>query len=348
MIENVVIIGSGPAGYTAAIYAGRAKLKPLVFEGFQVGGLPGGQLMTTTSVENFPGFPTGIMGPALMSLFKQQAKNCGAELVTEDVVEVDLSQRPFTVRSTSREVKTHSIIIATGAVAQRLHLPSEPEFWNKGISACAICDGVIPMFRGVELAVVGGGDTAAEEGLFLTRYGSKVHLLVRRDRLRASNIMQDRVLNHPKIEVHWHTVPVDVYGKETIEGIKLLNPITNEISDLSIGGLFYAIGHKPNTDLFKGQIELDDVGYVITNGKSTATNVAGVYACGDVQDREYRQAVTAAGTGCMSALEVERWLSANNLGEELDFTIDFDGSNSQDIPDQNSTSSSLVTEFELN
>ncbi|MEI6428000.1 MAG: thioredoxin-disulfide reductase [Pseudanabaena sp. ELA607] len=316
-IENVVVIGSGPAGHTAAIYAGRANLKPLVFEGFQAGGIPGGQLMTTTDVENFPGFPTGIMGPELMGRIKAQAENCGAELLTEDVTLVDLSQRPFVVRSASREVLTHSIIIATGATAKRLHLPSESEFWNQGISACAICDGAAPIFRGVELAVVGGGDTAAEEAIFLTKYGSKIHLLVRRDQMRASKVMQDRVLAHPKIQVHWYTAPVDVYGETTIKGVRLRNLQTNEESDLPVGGLFYAIGHQPNTALFTGQLELDTTGYIVTHGKSTETNVAGVFACGDVQDHEYRQAITAAGSGCMAALEAERWLSAEGLMQEF-------------------------------
>jgi thioredoxin reductase (NADPH) len=343
MVENVVIIGSGPAGYTAAIYAGRANLKPLVFEGLQAGGIPGGQLMTTTDVENFPGFPKGIMGPALMNLVKQQSERCGAELHTEDVTFVDLSSSPFKVGSAYREVETHSIIIATGATAQRLNLPSEPQFWNKGISACAICDGAIPMFRNVELAVVGGGDTAAEEAIFLTKYGSKVHMLVRRDRLRASKVMQDRVLNHPNIEVHWNTAPVDVYGSEFVQGVKLQNTVDRSERDLAVGGLFYAIGHKPNTSLFKGQIDLDDTGYVITRGKSTATSVEGVYACGDVQDHEYRQAITAAGTGCMAALEAERWLSAKGLGRE--FRPDEDSN--LDPVNHGEYAQNQVTEFEL-
>ena len=309
-IRNIVIIGSGPAGYTAAIYAGRASLHPLVFEGFQKGGIPGGQLMTTTEVENFPGFPIGVMGPQLMSYMKEQATNCGAELVMEDVIAVDFSDRPFTVRSQSHTIQAHSVIIATGATAKRLNLPSESKYWNRGISACAICDGAAPIFRGVELAVVGGGDTAAEEAIFLTKYGSKVHLLVRGDRLRASKVMQDRLLKHPKITVHWHSIPLDVYGEEIVKGVKIRDLVTNTEVDLSVGGLFYAIGHTPNTDLFAGQIELDETGYIITKGKSTVTNIEGVYACGDVQDHEYRQAVTAAGTGCMAALEAERWLSA--------------------------------------
>ncbi len=336
-IENVVVIGSGPAGHTAAIYAGRANLKPLVFEGFQAGGIPGGQLMTTTDVENFPGFPTGIMGPELMGRIKEQAEHCGAELITEDVTAVDLSQRPFVVRSTSQEVRTHSIIIATGATAKRLNLPSEPEFWNKGISACAICDGAAPIFRGVELAVVGGGDTAAEEAIFLTKYGSKIHLLVRRDQMRASKVMQDRVLAHPKIQVHWYTAPVDVYGDQTIKGIRLRNLQTNEESDLPVGGLFYAIGHQPNTSLFEGQLELDATGYIITHGKSTETNVAGVFACGDVQDHEYRQAITAAGSGCMAALEAERWLSANGLMQE--FVTEADSESTSEVETSDTSAS---------
>ncbi|MBD2176580.1 thioredoxin-disulfide reductase [Pseudanabaena sp. FACHB-1998] len=310
LIRNVVIIGSGPAGHTAAIYAGRANLQPLVFEGFQKGGIPGGQLMTTTEVENFPGFPSGVMGGQLMAQMKEQSVNCGAELIMEDVVSVDFRDRPFTIQSTSHTVKAHSVIIATGAIAKRLNLPSETKYWNRGISACAVCDGAAPIFRGVELAVVGGGDTAAEEAIFLTRYGSKVHVLVRSDRLRASKVMQDRLLSHPKIMVHWHSLPIDVYGEEIVQGIKIRDAITNEERDLAVGGLFYAIGHTPNTDLFVGQIDLDENGYIITKGKSTATNVEGIYACGDVQDHEYRQAITAAGTGCMAALEAERWLSA--------------------------------------
>ncbi len=341
-VENVVIIGSGPAGHTAAIYAGRANLKPLVFEGFQAGGIPGGQLMTTTDVENFPGFPTGIMGPELMGRIKAQAEHCGAELITEDVTGVDLSQRPFVVRSDSQEVRTHSIIIATGATAKRLHLPSEPEFWNKGISACAICDGAAPIFRGVELAVVGGGDTAAEEAIFLTKYGSKVHLLVRRDQMRASKVMQDRVLAHPKIQVHWFTAPVDVYGAETIKGVRLRNLQTNEESDLPVGGLFYAIGHQPNTSLFAGQLELDATGYIVTHGKSAATNIAGDFACGDVQDHEYRQAITAAGSGCMAALEAERWLSANGLMQEFVTKSQTESATESEVVEPASTESDAI------
>ncbi|MGA7952982.1 MAG: thioredoxin-disulfide reductase [Gloeobacterales cyanobacterium] len=316
MVENLVIIGSGPAGYTAAIYAGRANLKPLVFEGFQAGGIPGGQLMTTTEVENFPGFPEGIQGPELMHRTRAQAERWGAEIITEDVVSVDLSKRPFTIKSETLEVQAHSIIIATGATAKRLNLPGEKEFWNKGISACAICDGTIPLFRNAELAIIGGGDTAAEEAVYLTKYGSRVHMLVRSDQMRASKTMQDRVLQHHKIKVHWNTVALAVYGDEVLKGVKIQNTQSEAVSELPVRGLFYAIGHTPNTSLFKGQIALDEAGYIITEGKSVETNVEGVFAAGDVQDHEYRQAITAAGTGCMAALLAERWLSAKGLLQE--------------------------------
>jgi thioredoxin reductase (NADPH) len=316
-IENVVVIGSGPAGYTAAIYAARANLKPFMFEGYQAGGLPGGQLMTTTEVENFPGFPDGITGPQLMDRMKAQALRWGTESVTEDVVAVDLSQRPFVVRSQDREIYTHSIIIATGATAKRLNLPSEQIFWNQGISACAICDGATPIFKNVELAVIGAGDSAAEEAVYLTKYGSHVHLLVRRGEMRASKAMQDRVLNNPKVTVHWHTEAIDAYGKTTLEGLKIRNSQTQTETDLPVRGLFYAIGHSPNTDLFKGQLGLDAQGYILTEPGSVATTVEGVFAVGDVQDHEYRQAITAAGSGCMGALLAERWLSEHNLIQEF-------------------------------
>lgn len=317
-VENVVIIGSGPAGYTAAIYAARANLKPFVFEGFQAGGLPGGQLMTTTEVENFPGFPDGIMGPDLMDRMKEQALRWGAELVTEDVTEVDFSQRPFVIRSEEREVRAHSIIIATGATAKRLGLPSEHAFWSRGISACAICDGATPIFRSAELAVIGGGDSAAEEAIYLTKYGSHVHLLVRGEKMRASKAMQDRVLSNDKITVHWNTEATDVFGEDgkMMSGIKIRNTQTGAESDLAVKGLFYAIGHTPNTSLFKGQIELDDVGYVVTRNH-VETSLEGVYAAGDVQDHEFRQGITAAGTGCMAAMLAERWLSSNGLAQEF-------------------------------
>lgn len=316
-IENVVIIGSGPAGFTAAIYAARANLKPLMFEGQQAGGIPGGQLMTTTEVENFPGFPEGITGPELMDRMKAQAIRWGTECYTEDVIAVDLSQRPFTVKSTDREVKAHSIIIATGATAKRLHLPSETTFWNKGISACAICDGASPLFSQAPVAVVGGGDSATEEAVYLTKYADHVHLLVRRGELRASKTMQDRAINHPKITVHWHTEPVDVYGDDLMQGMKLRDTRTGEERDLAVQGLFYAIGHTPNTVLFQGQLALDEVGYIATKPGSGTTSVAGVFAAGDVQDHEYRQAITAAGSGCAAALLAERFLSEHNLIQEF-------------------------------
>ncbi|MGB7520836.1 MAG: thioredoxin-disulfide reductase [Spirulinaceae cyanobacterium] len=316
-VENLVIIGSGPAGYTAAIYAARANLKPLMFTGYQAGGIPGGQLMTTTEVENFPGFPEGITGPQLMDRMKAQAIRWGTECYTEDVTSVDLSQRHFTIRSQEREVKANSIVIATGATAKRLGLPSEATFWSHGISACAICDGATPIFRGAELAVVGGGDSAAEESVYLTKYGDRVNMLVRGEQMRASKTMQDRVLNNPKITVHWQTEPVDVFGKDDrLEGIKIRNTKTGEEGELKVGGLFYAIGHTPNTSLFEGQLDLDEVGYIKVKPGTVETSIEGVYAAGDVQDHEYRQAITAAGTGCMAAMAAERWLSAHNLVQE--------------------------------
>ncbi|MEP6515004.1 thioredoxin-disulfide reductase [Microcoleus vaginatus] len=318
-VENLVIIGSGPAGYTAAIYAGRANLKPIVFEGYQAGGVPGGQLMTTTEVENFPGFPEGITGPQLMDRMKAQAVRWGAELYTEDVISVDLTKRPFTVRSEDREIKTHTIVIATGATAKRLGLPSEHVFWSHGISACAICDGATPIFKGVDLAVIGAGDTAAEESIYLTKYGSHVHMLVRRDQMRASKAMQDRVLSNPKITVHWNTEAVDILGEAggKMDGVRIRNIETGAESDLLVKGLFYAIGHTPNTQLFQGQLELDEVGYIVTKHGSVETSVDGVYAVGDVQDHEFRQAITAAGSGCMGAMLAERWLSSNGLAQEF-------------------------------
>jgi thioredoxin reductase (NADPH) len=321
-VENLVIIGSGPAGYTAAIYAGRANLKPVMFEGLEAGGLPGGQLMTTTEVENFPGFPEGIQGPELMDRMRAQAARWGAELITEDVTYVDFSQRPFTIRSENHELQAHSVIIATGATARRLNLPGEKEYWTKGISACAICDGATPMFRNAELAVVGGGDSAAEEAIYLTKYGSKVHLLVRSEKMRASKAMQDRVLINPKIQVHWNTTPLSAYGHELLEGLKLQDTQTRESSQLPVTGLFYAIGHTPNTKLFQGQLELDETGYIVTQKGSVTTSVDGVFAAGDVQDHEFRQAITAAGTGCMAALLAERWLSHQDLIAEYHQSVE--------------------------
>ncbi|GAB4238944.1 MAG: hypothetical protein Kow0049_25970 [Stanieria sp.] len=309
MVENLVIIGSGPAGYTAAIYAGRGQLQPVVFEGFAAGGVPGGQLMTTTEVENFPGFPEGITGPKLMQQMRQQALRWGAKLITDDVVRVDFQQRPFTIVSEEEVIQTHAVIICTGATAKRLHLSGEEKFWNNGISACAICDGANPLFHDAEVAVVGGGDSAAEEALYLTKYSRKVHLLVRKDRLRASKTMQDRLLNHQQIQIHWNTIPISTHGDEVLRWLRVRDTLTKTVSELPVSGLFYAIGHTPNTQLFQGQLTLDRAGYIQTEGKTTATNIPGVWAAGDVQDHYYRQAITAAGTGCMAALEAERWLA---------------------------------------
>eukprot|EP00249_Psilotum_nudum_P013653 c24441_g1_i1 orf=77-1750(+) len=313
-VENLVIIGSGPAGYTAAIYAARANLKPVVFEGYRVGGVPGGQLMTTTDVENFPGFPEGVSGPDLMDRMRKQAERWGADLRTEDVECIDVTNRPFTVRSSEHEVKCHSLIVATGATAKRLGLPREHEFWSKGISACAICDGASPLFKGQELAVVGGGDTATEEALYLTKYARHVHLLVRRQELRASRTMQDRILNNPNVTVHFNTETMDVEDRKgQMSGVIVRDLQTGEMKIMTVRGLFYGIGHKPNSDLLRGQVELDDAGYVIVKDGGAETSVNGVFAAGDIQDPEWRQAVTAAGSGCMAALSAERYLVKNDL-----------------------------------
>ncbi|MFN7354804.1 MAG: FAD-dependent oxidoreductase, partial [Pseudanabaena sp.] len=272
MVEQLVIIGSGPAGYTAAIYAARAQLEPLMFEGFAAGGLPGGQLMTTTEVENFPGFSEGIQGPQLMKEMRQQALRWGTKLITDDVVKVDFADRPFTIVADELEVKTNAVIIATGATAKRLNIQGEERFWNNGISACAICDGTNPLFQNVEIAVVGGGDSAAEEALYLTKYASKVHLLVRSDRLRASKVMQERIFNHDKIQIHWQVIPISAHGDDVLQSIQMQNLKDHYVSELKVGGLFYAIGHTPNTQIFANQIDLDDKGYIKTFGKSTSTN----------------------------------------------------------------------------
>ncbi|KAL2535041.1 NADPH-dependent thioredoxin reductase 3 [Abeliophyllum distichum] len=314
-IENLVIIGSGPAGYTAAIYAARANLKPVVFEGYQVGGVPGGQLMTTTEVENFPGFPDGITGPDLMDRMRKQAERWGAELFQEDVELIDVKSIPFTVQSSERKVKCNSLIVATGATAKRLGLPREDEFWSRGISACAICDGASPLFKGQVLAVVGGGDTATEEALYLTKYARHVHLLVRSDQLRASKAMQDRVFNNPNVTVHFNTETVDVVSnmKGQMSGIMIKNRDTQEESVLEVKGLFYGIGHSPNSQLLEGQVDLDGSGYILVKEGTAKTSVEGVFAAGDVQDHEWRQAITAAGSGCVAALSVERYLTSKDL-----------------------------------
>ena len=309
MPEQVIIIGSGPAGHTAAIYAARANLKPIMFEGLAAGGVAGGQLMTTTEVENYPGFPEGIQGPELMDAFRKQSLRFGTQVFTEDVTKVDLSTRPFTVTSDERTLTTQALVIAPGATAKRLNLPGEKRLWTRGMSACAVCDGALPIFRNKVLVVVGGGDSAAEESTFLTKFASKVYLIHRRDQLRASKIMQQRVLNSPKIEVLWNTTVADVLGDDVVSAVRLKDVKTNKERELACGGLFYAIGFTPNTELFAKQLEMDPMGYLVTKPGSTHTSVAGVFACGDVQDKRYRQAVTAAGSGCMAAMDCERWLA---------------------------------------
>ena len=309
MIEKVVIIGSGPAGHTAAIYAARAGLKPLMFEGFIRGGVAGGQLMTTTEVENFPGFPEGITGPELMNRMREQSTRFGTRIITEDVDSVDLSKRPFTIRSAEETAEAKSLIIATGATAKRLHLPSEERLWNRGISACAVCDGALPIFRNRVLVVVGGGDTAVEEATYLTHFASKVLLVHRRDELRASKAMQKRATENPKIMPIWNSVVVDAVGETGLRGVIIRHLPTGNEKTVEAAGLFYAIGHNPNTELFKGQLEMDETGYLIAQPDSSYTSVPGVFAAGDVRDKVYRQSITAAGMGCRAALDCERWLA---------------------------------------
>lgn len=319
---EVCIIGSGPAAHTAAIYTARAELKPILFEGFLANGIAaGGQLTTTTDVENFPGFPEGILGTELTGRMRQQSENCGASIFTETVERIDLSKRPFKVYTDEKEVTAQTVIIATGAVAKRLPFKGSDEdggYWNKGISACAVCDGAAPIFRNKPIAVIGGGDSAMEEATFLTKYGSHVYIIHRRDAFRASKVMQKRALEHPKITVLWDSAVEEAYGNERglLGGVKVRNLKTGDISDLPLAGLFFAIGHEPATKFLGGQLELDDAGYVVTAPDSTATSVEGVFAAGDVQDHVWRQAITAAGTGCMAALEAERYLEANGHAAE--------------------------------
>ena len=307
-VRDVLIIGSGPAGLTAAIYTARANLHPLVIEGeiSSTGDRPGGQLMLTTDVENYPGFVDGIQGPELMANFRAQAARFGAELLTAKVTRVDFSERPFGVWVGDDEYRARSIIISTGARALMLELESERRLLGHGVSTCATCDGFF--FRDEEIAVVGGGDSALEEAIFLSKFASKVTVVHRRKQLRASKIMQDRAFRNPKIEFLWDSIVVDVLGDAAVEGIRVRNVVTAEESVVPLAGVFVAIGHVPNTSLFEGQLEMTDKGYLITRDGSTNTNVDGVFASGDVQDSVYRQAVTAAGSGCMAAIDAERWL----------------------------------------
>ena len=311
---KVVIIGSGPAGYTAAIYAARANLEPVLYEGF-FSGTAGGQLMTTTEVENYPGFPQGITGPELMSNFRSQAIRFGTTVLQDDVIEVDFSKHPFIIKGKNNSHEAASVIISTGATANRLDIPGarDGEFWQRGVTACAVCDGAMPIFRNRDLYVIGGGDSAIEEAIFLTKFGSKVYLVHRRDKLRASRIMQERAINHPKIEILWDSVITEVQGDDVVRAVKVHNLKTGEDTIRSAGGVFFAVGHTPNTAFLKGQIALHENQYIKVEPGTCRTSVELVYAAGDAQDHVYRQAITAAGTGCMAAIEVERVLSARGI-----------------------------------
>ncbi len=310
--RNVIIVGSGPAGLTAAVYAARANLAPLIIEGepSSTSDQPGGQLMLTTDVENYPGFPEGIMGPELMNRFREQAERFGAEFITEKVTKVDFSGRPFRVWVRDTMYEAESVIVSTGAQALMLGLEAESRLIGHGLSTCATCDGFF--FRGQTIAVVGGGDSAMEEAIFLTRFAEKVIVIHRRDALRASKIMQERAFANPKIEFIWDSVVVELLGTDRLEGAVIENVKSGERTTLPVTGLFVAIGHRPNTDLFAGVLDMDENGYLIAAPGSTATNIDGVFAAGDVQDHTYRQAVTAAGSGCMAAIDAERWLEARH------------------------------------
>jgi thioredoxin reductase (NADPH) len=311
-VEKIVIIGSGPAAFTAALYAARAELDPLVLEGTVAndrGEIPGGQLMTTTEVENYPGFPEGLSGPEMMDLFRKQAARFRARMIQEDVVKADLGVFPFRIEtSEGRTVQALSVIVATGARAKKLDPVGGDRFWQNGVSACAVCDGALPMFRNRPLAVIGGGDTAMEEASFLTKYGSKVYVIHRRDAFRASKIMQERVLANPKVEVLWNSVLEELHGDDTLEAVTIRSTADQSPRRVEVGGLFYAIGHVPNTAFLDGQLETNETGYlVLKNGQETS--VRGVFAAGDVHDFRYRQAITAAGAGCRAALDAEHHLA---------------------------------------
>ncbi len=312
-MEQVIIIGSGPAGYTAALYTARANLNPCLFEGeLSQDILPGGQLMTTTEVENYPGFPEGITGPEMMERFKKQAVRFGARVLPKTATAVDLSQRPFRVFCHEETYETRALIVASGATAKYLGLESEQRYMNRGVSACATCDGALPRFRNQPVVVVGGGDSAMEEALFLTRFASRVHIIHRRDKFRASKIMANRALAHPKITVEWNSVVEELIGndKAGLTAVRIRNVKDNTSREIPCTGYFCAIGHKPNTEVFKGVLEMDETGYLITKPDSSYTNIEGVFAAGDVHDKVYRQAVTAAGAGCRAAIDCIRWLEA--------------------------------------
>jgi thioredoxin reductase (NADPH) len=314
-MENVVIIGSGPAGYTAALYTARANLNPLCLEGeVSKDILPGGQLMTTTEVENYPGYPEGVTGPQMMDDFKKQAARFGTRFEYKTVTKVDFSQRPFKVWSKDTCIEAKSVIIATGATAKYLGLPSEEQFMNRGVSACATCDGALPRFRNQPIVVVGGGDTAMEEALFLTGFASVVHLVHRRDEFRASKIMGDRVIAHDKIQIHWSSTVEEILGDEKngVTGARIKDLKTGEVEEVPCTGFFAAIGHRPNTSLFEGMLDMDENKYLVTKPGTSYTNIEGVFAAGDVQDHVYRQAITAAGSGCMAAIDCTRWLEAQH------------------------------------
>ena len=312
-VRDVIIIGSGPAGLTAAVYTARANLAPLLIEGepSSTSDQPGGQLMLTTEVENYPGFADGVMGPDLMHAMREQALRFGTEIITEKVTKVDLSERPHKVWVRDTLYLANAVIVSTGAQSLMLGLEAEERLIGHGLSTCATCDGFF--FRGHEIAVVGGGDSAIEEATFLTKFADKVTLVHRRDELRASKIMQDRAFANPKIDFLWNSQVTEIMGEQAVTGIGVVNTVTGEPSTLDVTGLFVAIGHRPNTDLFVGQLDMEpDSGYLITTPDSSYTNVDGVFACGDVQDHTYRQAITAAGSGCMAAIDAERWLEANS------------------------------------
>ena len=309
MHRKVIIIGSGPAGHTAAIYAGKALLQPLMFEGFMAGGIAaGGQLTTTTVIENFPGFPEGIDGSQLMMQMRQQSLNAWAEIITKTVDSVDLSSSPFKVTVGNEEFTADSLIVATGATAKRMGLPGEEQFRQKGVSACAICDGGLPIFRNKKIVIIGWGDAALEEAIHLTHFASEVLLLVRRDQLRASKAMQEKAFKNEKIQILWNTEATELVGEKLLSGVWTINNKTQEKVLIECAGVFYAIGHTPNTAFLGWQVELDETGYIKTIPWSTKTSVEGVFAAGDVQDRIFRQAITSAGTGCMAALEAEKYL----------------------------------------